>query len=236
MSLAEKLRKKGIGCKPDVRGIQKKMAELEKRRGKMWKPRDGRNVVRILPAATKDGFWYHETAFHYGPGVVCGRSAGQKCPVCRYREKLLRSTDEGKLELANALEPQNRILFNLVDLTDDSSKAKGVQVWGHSETTLNKLIVFFNDAEWGDFTDPIHGYDIIIEKTDRSGPEAYKIRPRRNPSKIEKLLWLKEMKRLDRVQKVLPYTEAKKRLKRWISEGGVKYRGRAQKLQQRGDD
>ena len=218
--LAAKLRKKGKWFKPNVDEIKKKMASLASKRGKLWKPRDGKNTIRILPAASKRGLWFYEASFHYGPNIPCLLMADEKCPVCRYKDKLLQSSDDNELEMANELEGKTRILFNIIDLTDEDSKDGGVQVWGHSETTLQKLMTIWNDPEWGDFTDPLEGYDIIVEKTDGRGPEAYKIRPRRNPSKIEKMSWLKKMKQLDQVLKPPARVDAKRRLAEFLQGGG----------------
>lgn len=232
--LAAKLRKQGKWFKPDPDAIKAKMAILASKRGKMWKPRDGKNTIRILPAASDNGLWFFEAVFHYGPNIPCLSLADEKCPICRYKDKLLKSSSDDELELANELEGKTRILFNIIDLTEEDSKASGVQIWGHSETTLQKLMTIWNDPEWGDFTDPIEGYDIIVEKTDARGPEAYKIRPRRNPSKIEKMSWLKKMKRLDQVLKIPSRIDAKRRLTEFLqSSSSGRFSGKARKAQSR---
>lgn len=239
MSLAGKLLKKGKWFKPNLKLIQKKMIELQKKKRNWWKPRDGRNIVRFLPAATKTGMWYYDIAFHYGPGLPClaGRSP-KGCPVCKLRQKLLNSSSKSKQKLAKDISPQIRVLFNIVDLTDDAGKERGVQVYAHTDTTLSKLMTFWNDPEWGDFTDPVEGYDVIIEKTNEKGPNAYKIRPRRNPSKLAKMSWLKNMKKLSKVHKIPTYMEAKRRLYEWkTGDSGVgKFKKEAEKVQSRYED
>jgi len=231
VDLAEKLRKKGKWFKPNVEEIKKKMVSLASKRGKLWKPKDGKNTIRILPSASKKGLWFYEATFHYGVNLPCLKMIGEKCPVCRHKDKLLQSSSDDKLELANELEGKTRILFNIVDLTDEDTKELGVQVWGHSETTLQKLMYIWNDPEWGDFTDPEEGYDIIVEKTDQRGPDAYKIRPRRNPSKIEKMKWLKKMKKLHKVLTPPTRIDAKRRLAEYLQGGGdSKFGGKARSV------
>jgi len=116
-----------------------------------WKPKQGQNRIRILPAWTGEGpnanqFW-REMYVHWGIGpdeenqvnLTCPRltpgSETKECPVCDEYNRLRGTKDPNDLEMAKELRAKQRAYSNIIDLTDptwsqedlDEFKLQGVE-------------------------------------------------------------------------------------------------------------
>lgn len=116
-----------------------------------WKPKQGQNRVRILPAWTGEGpnanqFW-RELYVHWGVGpdeenqinFACPRltpgSENKECPICDEYNRLRGTKDPTDLEAAKELRARQRAYSNIIDLTDpvwtqddvDELKLQGVE-------------------------------------------------------------------------------------------------------------
>lgn len=203
------------------------------RRAPIWKPKQGTNEIRLLPAWTDKGpnahqFW-RELYIHWGVGsladpdpdntfsVPCsektenawyflGLPEGEKlkCRVCAYIEKLRSSKDPVNIELAKNLRAKQRLVSNVIDLTDpvwtkDDVKAlkeagmkddflptlgsAKVQIFSYGPTIFNQILDYFQDNI--DLTDLISGRDLKIERVGKPGDinTDYRVRPAMQPSK-----------------------------------------------------
>jgi hypothetical protein len=100
-----------------------------------WKPKTGKNKVRIMPPWTEEGHngyqWYRETWTHWNVGpededrktsVVCPIKTPpgeiSACPLCAYVDQLRESGDPANMEEAKALKAKMRIYTNIIDLKD----------------------------------------------------------------------------------------------------------------------
>ena len=64
-------------------------------------------------------------------------------------------------------------------------EAEGVQVWEcSSNALLQELMGFFNNPDYGDFTDPQTGFDLVIKPYPKADKKAPAIQLRRNPSRL----------------------------------------------------
>jgi hypothetical protein len=71
-----------------------------------------------------DPWFVHEYQVHYNVGpndeaVVCPKSIGKSCPICKERSRLMKTGEDE--ELAEALKPKRRALLNVIDLGGDGS-------------------------------------------------------------------------------------------------------------------
>lgn len=135
----------------DYEKLKKAAQELQARmnRGggpsmRFWKPANGKNTVRILPAWTEEGVFagqfFREVHQHWnvteesGP-VLCPKktpeaSHDKECPICDFVDQLrAQKSNVQAQELAKELRAKVAYLFSIVDLSDPEYTAKDVAEW-----------------------------------------------------------------------------------------------------------
>ncbi|MNW28087.1 hypothetical protein D3C74_48990 [compost metagenome] len=188
----------------DIEALKKKLVETqEKMKGSggsggdfsFWSPKDGRNVIRILPAkpGTADDF-YAEARVHYNVGpnkkmVTCGKVARSSCAVCDFVDALFKSGDKEDEKLAKRMKATSRYYFNVIDrsVEEDSEDYGKVLVFGSGATIFTDILGIICDPDYGDITDADEGYDIIINKSGKGLDTEYKTnaRPKQTPIGVE---------------------------------------------------
>lgn len=75
-------------------------------------------------------FWRHAAiGVNRKPYICPAMTAGKKCPVCEYRNKLMQEEEDPSAEskkLIKNLKPKERQVFNVIDT---ENRDKGVQIW-----------------------------------------------------------------------------------------------------------
>ena len=203
--------------KPDIEAVRKKMSQIQSRRSKQWKPTVGKNLIRILPPWSKSGQWFKEAMSHYVPDgqgkkklIGCPTLAGDRCAICERRAKFHESNSLAKQKQAEALTPAISFHVNMIDLKDPE---KGVQTARLSEKTISDLLEYFIDSEWGDFTSPKRGHNLILVREGEGMQTRYSIKPQRNPSPIEDMTLLDSIVDLDKQYPTPNYGETRALLK-----------------------
>jgi hypothetical protein len=130
------------------------------------------------PMADEGSLWFERTFWiHSNIGIneksyVCpARSAGRRCPICEERARQARNPDAAK-ELIKALEPKQRQLFQVIDLSEPD---KGVQLWEISYHLFGKsLKERINNADedrgWDRFADLTEGMTVEVVFVDKAIP------------------------------------------------------------------
>lgn len=176
--------------------IQARLRKMELGRGKLWKPKKGQNRIRILPSwRGPNEEFYKETPTHWGVGpegkrsIICPKVINQPCPVCKRAEKFAESDSAKKQAIAEKLQAKNRVIFNILDL---DSKDGNIYQWSCSESQLQELLGYYIDPDYGDFTNPKTGFDVIIIRKGEGLNTRYKTRLSRNPTKVKEWKKLKK--------------------------------------------
>ena len=186
----------------DQSKIQRKLDELKRqdavRGATMWKAPIGKSVVRILPY--KEGTFWFEAALHFGiggRGFFCPRRMiDEDCWLCNKVTELFASGEKVNIDLSKRIRARSRIYYNIVDMQEPD---KGVQVFASGIRIFEDLLGHAADPDWGDFTDPDNGYNVIIERKGTGIETTYIVRLQRNPSVIQNKGWLKDLKELDQL-------------------------------------
>lgn len=170
---------------------------LKKRRagsrsGGGWKPREGQNLVRILPpggqyvdnwGAMQDlahAFKMHFFRIEGRPTDVsrCLEELKQTCPACDTWRAWRKSEDPGIKELAKQIAPSDQYLFNILDINNLQS---GIQVWAANYTCWDKVMEIAANPSWGNVVDPANGVNFDVQLTpgnrSRSGYNSYSVMP-----------------------------------------------------------
>ena len=196
----------------DMDAAEEEAQDLAKSDGAAFlKLKPGRNVVRFLPPPVdvRSPFRTIHQHFVSMPGqakpvvFACPRVlAKETCPVCLKAEELNRTGSKSDRDRAYQLFPKRRIFANVIDRNDPEA---GVQILGFGKMIHDGLVVIRRDPDsGGDFTHPMTGFDIIIERkgTGRTDTE-YKVMPARKESKLGDMTWLDQQHDLSRFAKLM---------------------------------
>lgn len=177
----------------DMDKVQKELARLGS--GSYFKPKEGKNYVRILPPMNNSGLFYHEATLHYGlkrdGKNISVPYTGESSPVMALIKKLEKEGPEGA-KLAKRLAPRTKYYANVIDRSSGK-----VQVWGFSKKILSSILSAMGDPDLGDITDPEDGHDLVVERSGQNLETKYEIRVRPKPSHIGEDVDLDQMKDLE---------------------------------------
>jgi hypothetical protein len=161
--------------------------------------------LRVLPGldpASADKDFYCKGMAHYfvNPNnpkipVTCPRSKNPAtyCPVCDEEQKLRKSANKADNLTAEKIRGKTRYYLGvLVREGEDRGK---VMVYSAPKAVYMKLLTYLEDAEYGDITHPIEGYDIKITRTGTGKDTRYDLitapKPEpisEDPAEVEQIL------------------------------------------------
>jgi hypothetical protein len=168
---------------PDKEALRKERQKIKDERAaarssqNRMKLEEGKNVIRILPGVGPNPF--HVTWVHYlrnpaNPGkqgrpVVCPlKTRGAACIVCQKVSQLNRSGTDIDKSVASDIRSARRILCNAIDI---GAPDKGVRALEFGVKLYDELLTLLvgdeeNAEEFPglDYTDPVNGFNILIEK------------------------------------------------------------------------
>jgi hypothetical protein len=152
---------------------------------KFFKPVEGTQQIRIIPAHGERGLFWLERycSWKVGPKnrmVYPLRQFKKQCPLQDYIDYLKKLGDDASVELARTMQPKLRALFWLIDRGNEE---QGPQLWNAPyKNVLTPITGIMADPDYGDITDVVEGRDLnltytIAEKS-RSGFPDYFLLPK----------------------------------------------------------
>ena len=191
-----------------------------------WKPQQGKQTVRIVPSAYDPAFPFKELKFHYGVGkypMLALSNFGKQDPVEDFVNELKKTSDKDNWSLAGKLNPKTRIFAPVVVRGEED---KGVRLWGFGITIYKALLALAEDEDIGDYTDPVQGWDMVVEQVPGNPyPEtSVRIKPRQTPLSDNNDLvdkWLKEQPNPLEVHREYDFDFIKKQLQGYLNPGSV---------------
>lgn len=142
--------------------------------GDYWKPKDGRNLIRILPLGGvspvdwKTSYPFVMTGLHGNVGlsmqekVHCPRlTYAQPCPICTFVWQLYNSKLPDDIALAKKIKAYKSVLANIIDLSDVDS---GVQKFAFGKKLAAKLLSYLQDPDTKFVLHPEKGNNFILIK------------------------------------------------------------------------
>jgi hypothetical protein len=174
--------------------IKKRIAELNNKKNaggqntdKLWKP-TGKAQIRIVPYKFNKENPFIELFFHYGLGgknYLSPISFGRPDPIVNFSQKVRMGAkgDKSAYALAKKLEPKMRTYVPVIVRGEED---KGVKFWAFGKTVYETLLNFCDNPDYGDISDPVNGFDILVEfktaeEAGKNFPET-KIMLKRQPS------------------------------------------------------
>ena len=186
-----------------------------------WKPQEGKQVVRLVPAVTDPTYPFTEMKFHYEFDfpIPALSNFGKQDPVEEFVKELRKLGGDDNFNDARKFSPKTRILAPVIVRGEED---KGVRLWNFGITIYDSLLKLAKDEDVGDYTDVINGWDMIVEMTPRNAQNPYpkteiRIKPKQTPLSDDNNLvetWLKEQPKPLEVYKAYDYEFIKKQLKK----------------------
>lgn len=189
--------------------------------GSIFKFKEGKNILRVLPALEGKELPWVETYSHYHGNWAnsdkalvfnCPKQmAGQRCPSCEQYSKLMATGNPIDYKNARNYSPVLRVYASIIDRKEPEV---GVQVVAFGLSVLKGLqnLLIDEDIYGEDFTHPLEGADLIVTK-ETKGKEYPKYSVSIRAREYDRLAdsadqmreWLQARPDLDSYAKVLPY-------------------------------
>lgn len=202
-----------------------------KKSDSIFKPANGKSVIRIVPYKFNKDIPFIELYFHYNINnktYLSPMSFGRPDPIVEFAEKLKRTGDTDDWKAGKKMEPKLR---TFVPVIVRGKESEGVKFWGFGKTVYQDILGYIADPDYGDITDPITGRDIVLEvQSAEESNAAYptttiRVRPSQtklsDDAEIVKQL-LENQKEITELYQELSYAELKTILENWLnpSAGG----------------
>jgi len=135
-----------------------------------WRPKVGKNTVRILPHWSGDveELFYHKFKRHFGVGpskaqVICRKSYSdsEDCPICDHVAELKATGRRDDAYAARDISAKERFMVNMIDVNDPQA---GVQQWEMGAGLFNDILMLFLDPDFGDMDNLETGRHIKVDR------------------------------------------------------------------------
>ena len=185
--------------------------------GSFWKPKDGANIIRILPRAGTKKF-YVKTFWHYNIGqdrkqaYACPDMIESKpCPICEKSKELYESKNPEDKKLAKDIFRRERYFFCVIDRKNPDA---GPQIYGCGPKAFAKIFRWRwdEDGEGGDFTDLNNGFDIVLDKAGTGRLISYNASPSRKKSSPMDASILENLPDLGQIAVIFAYEDLQRAL------------------------
>lgn len=215
----------------DFDSLRKKLNTLQgqnNRSAALWKPSEGKTVIRILPWKGDPTNPFIELYFHY-----LGRKTqlspitnGKADPISEFADDLASTGDKDDWKHSRQFSPKLRTFVPVIVRGEED---KGVRYWGFGKTVYEALLGVISDPDYGDITDVQSGHDVgvefIPEKQSKTQYAETKIlvKPKETPLSAdadELETWLEEQPDMSEIFDEPTYDELKGFLERFLNPGG----------------
>lgn len=221
----------------DINALKNKLksfnrkGNIEERNAALWKPPEGKSVIRIVPLKENPSFPFIELNFHYSIGnktYLSPTSFGKRDPISEFADAII--ADESvpakeRYAQAKQFRPKARTYIPVIVRGEED---KGVRLYSFGTSVYKQLVSFMTDEDYGDITDPKSGRDITLEhtpaeKTDTKLPQTnIRIKPNQSPLSSDAELakrWLTEQPNVRELYEEPTYEELSAALHKYLNGG-----------------
>ena len=170
--------------------------------GEFWAPKEGMNLIRLLPPKEGKKVFYKKIGVHFGllgsKMEFCPKeSLDQRCPICELVDKLYKMNTPGAVELVGKLKVKRRCVLNVLPLDTENIS---VLPYVAPITVYKDILGIIMIPDYGDITDPKSGRNVVIEKIIPGGQKIqteYKVIPKPDRTSIKDISLLSKIIDLD---------------------------------------
>ena len=133
-----------------------------------WKPKLGKQQIRIVPSKFDKQNPFKEVYFHYGftkGPILALTNWDEKDPIVEFAKGLRKSSDKEDWQLAKKLDAKMRIFVPVIVRGEEHL---GTRLWEFGKEIYQQLLGIAADEDYGDFTDIQDGRDFTIEGTEET--------------------------------------------------------------------
>jgi len=192
----------------------------------IWKPKPGKQVVRIVPYKYEPDNPFIELKFHYNINnktYLSPDSFGRPDPIVEFSNRLKKTGSKEDWQMGRKMEPKMRTFAPVIVRGEEG---EGVKFWGFGKQVYQELLSIISDPDFGDITDLTGGRDIIVEfKTAEGGasfPEtSIRVKPNVSvaidPKNAQLLEALKSQVNILDLFPEFSYEELKEVMDKWLN-------------------
>ena len=197
----------------------------------LWKPKEGTQVVRIVPYKFNPENPFIELKFYYklaGNNYLAPCTFGKPDPILETIEALRASGSNEEKEIAAKLAPVTRTYAPIIVRGEED---QGVRFWGFGVQVYKQLLKLMTNAKYGDITSWTDGRDIEVEfhkeskkkgKDGKSFPETTILAdpntsPVVDPTRRDYMEKLKEQTDILTIFPLKSYDELKAAVEKWLN-------------------
>lgn len=212
--------------------MQARLAKLESQQNRYIKIKEGLTRLRILPSwRGADDEFFLEVLQHYDvtpdvKALICPMTVGESCPIDR-RVAKWSTGDSQQQARAERVAARSQFMMNAIVIAQDLEPE--VKLYQAPRGVLTELLSYYTDPEYGDFTDPREGFDVIIRREGVKLNTKYTVRLARKPSRVPLKDWKDHLINLDKRFQPKPREEILRLL-------GASTNGNGEKRRPRRDD
>jgi hypothetical protein len=190
----------------------------------LWKPTEGKHVIRIVPWKDNRENPFIELYFHYlgNKTYLSPTSNGNRDPIMEFAEALAAGGTKDDWAQSRPFRPKLRTFVPIIVRGEES---KGVRFMSFGKTVYTELLSIISDPDYGDITDVKNGRDIVVEyipqeKSDTNFAKTM-VRPKPNqtplvPDAAQVQQFLTEQPDIRSIFKEPSYEEMKVALERYL--------------------
>jgi len=157
----------------DISKLKNRLSSLSNTNQKsnlIWKPKPGKQVVRIVPYKYSPENPFIELKFHYNINnktYLSPDSFGRPDPIVEFANRLKKTGSKEDWQMGRKMEPKMRTFAPVIVRGEE---LEGVKFWGFGKQVYQELLSIISDPDFGDITDLTSGRDIVVEfKTAEGG-------------------------------------------------------------------
>jgi hypothetical protein len=193
----------------------------------IWKPKEGKAVIRIVPWKDNPSNPFIELYFHYlgNKTYLSPLSNGNRDPIAEFADALKSDQNRDPKERYAEARPFMPKLRTYIPVIVRGEEDKGVRFYSFGKTVYQELLSYISDPDYGDITDAKTGRDIVVEfipqeKSDTSfSKTSVKVKPTQTPLSADAAqmkLWLAEQPDLKELYTEPTYNELKVVLEKYL--------------------
>jgi hypothetical protein len=215
----------------DINALKSKLNSFKRTGGdrdtSIWKPKEGKTVIRIVPWKDNPANPFIELYFHYlgNKSYLSPLSYGNRDPIAEFADALRSDQSRDPKERYAEARPFMPKLRTYVPIIVRGEEDKGVRFYSFGKTVYQELLSYISDPDYGDITDPKTGRDIVVEfipqeKSDTNfSKTSVKVKPAQTPISADAAqmkLWLTEQPDIKELYSEPTYNELKVVLEKYL--------------------
>ena len=129
----------------------------------IWKPKPGKQVVRIVPYKYQPDNPFIELKFHYNINnktYLSPDSFNRPDPIVEWSNRMKKTGNKEDWQLGRKMEPKMRTYAPILVRGEEN---EGVRFWGFGKNVYQEILSIISDVDYGDITDLVNGRDIVVE-------------------------------------------------------------------------